>query len=116
MPPIPASWSGCATAFSTECAWIIPTGCAIPSNILSGCARVLPQAWILAEKILQPGESLRSSWPIAGTTGYDFLNMCNGLLVHGEGLNELTEIYSDFTGEAQDFESHGARKEADRGA
>ena len=92
-------------AFWMECASIIPTGCAIRDNISSGCDRALPQAWILAEKILEPGESLRSSWPIAGTTGYDFLNMCNGLLVYGEGLNELTEIYSNFTGERQDFES-----------
>ncbi|MGH7316624.1 MAG: hypothetical protein ACREJS_10230, partial [Candidatus Rokuibacteriota bacterium] len=27
--------------------------------------------FIVAEKILSPGESLPRSWPIAGTTGYD---------------------------------------------
>lgn len=58
-----------------------------------------PQAWIVAEKILQPEEQLRAGWPIDGTTGYDFLNACNGLLVYGEGLNELTEVYTKFTGE-----------------
>ena len=30
-------------------------------------------AWIVGEKILEPGEFLRSNWPIDGTTGYDFL-------------------------------------------
>jgi (1->4)-alpha-D-glucan 1-alpha-D-glucosylmutase len=64
-----------------------------------------PQAWIVAEKILQPEEPLRTSWPIDGTTGYDFLNVCNRLLVYGEGLNELTEIYSNFTGEQVQFDS-----------
>jgi (1->4)-alpha-D-glucan 1-alpha-D-glucosylmutase len=62
-------------------------------------------AWILAEKILEPRESLRPTWPIAGTTGYDFLNVCNGLLVYGEGLSELTSIYDNFTGQAESFES-----------
>ena len=64
-----------------------------------------PQAWIVAEKILQQEESLRAGWPIDGTTGYDFLNACNGLLVYGEGLNELTEIYTNFIGEAVQFDS-----------
>jgi (1->4)-alpha-D-glucan 1-alpha-D-glucosylmutase len=64
-----------------------------------------PTAWIVAEKILQPAEPLRTSWPIDGTTGYDFLNVCNRLLVYGEGLNELTEIYSNFTGETVQFDS-----------
>ena len=60
--------------------------------------------WIVAEKILEPEESLRVSWPIDGTTGYDFMNACNSLLVYGEGLNELTEIYSNFTGEQVQFD------------
>ncbi len=63
-----------------------------------------PQAWILAEKILQPGESLRANWPIDGTTGYDFLNLCMALLVNGEGLRELAEIYGKFAGESQEYE------------
>ena len=63
-----------------------PDGLRDPEQYFERLRSISPQAWILAEKILQPGESLRPSWPIAGTTGYDFLNMCNGLLVHGEGL------------------------------
>jgi (1->4)-alpha-D-glucan 1-alpha-D-glucosylmutase len=64
-----------------------------------------PHAWIVAEKILQPEESLRAGWPIDGTTGYDFLNACGGLFVFGEGLLELTEIYTNFIGESIDFGS-----------
>jgi (1->4)-alpha-D-glucan 1-alpha-D-glucosylmutase len=82
-----------------------PDGLRDPEQYFDRLRSISPQAWILAEKILEPGESLRSSWPIAGTTGYDFLNMCNGLLVYGEGLNELSEVYSNFTGETLDFEA-----------
>jgi (1->4)-alpha-D-glucan 1-alpha-D-glucosylmutase len=63
-----------------------------------------PQGWIVAEKILERGEALRPTWQIDGTTGYDFMNACNGLLVYGEGLNELTEVYSKFAGEPAQFD------------
>ena len=29
--------------------------------------------YLLVEKILGPGEALRPSWPVAGTTGYEFI-------------------------------------------
>ncbi|MGH9605700.1 MAG: malto-oligosyltrehalose synthase [Terracidiphilus sp.] len=82
-----------------------PDGLRDPGQYFERLRSGAPGAWILAEKILQPGERLRSSWPIAGTTGYDFLNICNGLLVHGEGLNEIGEIYNSFTDESLDFEA-----------
>ena len=56
-----------------------------------------PEAWIIGEKILEPGEYLRKEWPIDGTSGYDFMNVCNALLVRTEGLRELTAIYGNFT-------------------
>ncbi|HTB97870.1 MAG TPA: malto-oligosyltrehalose synthase [Terracidiphilus sp.] len=80
-----------------------PDGLRDPGQYFERLRSLSPQTWILAEKILEPGESLRSNWPIAGTTGYDFLNVCNALLVYGEGLDELSEIYGNFTGEFQDF-------------
>jgi (1->4)-alpha-D-glucan 1-alpha-D-glucosylmutase len=52
---------------------------------------------------LEPGEFLPENWPIEGTSGYDFLNVMNGLLVRPEGLAELTRIYEGFTGEPVDF-------------
>jgi (1->4)-alpha-D-glucan 1-alpha-D-glucosylmutase len=62
-----------------------------------------PDAWIVGEKILEPGEFLRENWPIDGTSGYDFMNVCNNLMVRPEGLKELTGIYGKFTGETADF-------------
>jgi (1->4)-alpha-D-glucan 1-alpha-D-glucosylmutase len=82
-----------------------PDGLRDPEQYFERLHSISPQAWILAEKILEPGESLRSNWRIAGTTGYDFLNLCNNLLVYGEGLNEISEVYNNFIGESQDFES-----------
>jgi (1->4)-alpha-D-glucan 1-alpha-D-glucosylmutase len=95
-----------------------PDGLRDPEQYFERLRASAPSAWILGEKILQPSEVLRATWPIAGTTGYDFLNMCNGLLIYGEGLNELTEIYSNFTGESQDFESlaHDKRINVEREA
>jgi (1->4)-alpha-D-glucan 1-alpha-D-glucosylmutase len=82
-----------------------PDGLRDPEQYFVRLRASAPSAWILAEKILAPQESLRSTWPIAGTTGYDFLNACNGLLVYGEGLSELTTIYDNFTGQTESFES-----------
>jgi len=82
-----------------------PDGLRDPKQYFERLRAAAPESWILAEKILQPNEALRASWPIAGTTGYDFLNMCNGMLIYGEGLSEIAEIYRQFTGEREDFAS-----------
>lgn len=80
-----------------------PDGLRDPRQYFQRLRGHAPNAWIVSEKILQPGENLRSDWPIEGTTGYDFLNVCNRVLVHDEGLKELTDIYERFTGEPVDF-------------
>ena len=82
-----------------------PDGLRDPQLYFERLRAASPQAWIVAEKILESGETLRAGWPIDGTSGYDFLNACNGLLVYGEGLNELTEVYSKFVGEQAQFEA-----------
>lgn len=56
------------------------------------------------EKILSPSESLRADWPVAGTTGYDFLNAVNWLFVHPEGARALERIYFDFLDRTVDYE------------
>ncbi|MGH9413955.1 MAG: alpha-amylase family glycosyl hydrolase, partial [Terriglobales bacterium] len=49
-----------------------------PQVYLSRLRVAAPQAWIVVEKILARGEALRADWPVAGTTGYDFLNQTMG--------------------------------------
>jgi (1->4)-alpha-D-glucan 1-alpha-D-glucosylmutase len=80
-----------------------PDGLRDPQQYFARLRAAAPDAWILAEKILQPSEVLRANWPIDGTTGYDFLNVCNGLLVHGDGLEEIGKIYTEFIGKSEDF-------------
>jgi len=80
-----------------------PDGLRDPQQYFERLRERAPHAWLVSEKILQPHESLRQTWPIEGTTGYDFLNICNCLFTHGDGLKELTDIYHNFTGEPVDF-------------
>jgi (1->4)-alpha-D-glucan 1-alpha-D-glucosylmutase len=80
-----------------------PDGLRNPQQYFERLRKRAPDSWIVAEKILEPGEFLRETWPIQGTSGYDFMNVCNRFLVHDEGLQELTRIYSEFTGEPIDF-------------
>jgi (1->4)-alpha-D-glucan 1-alpha-D-glucosylmutase len=82
-----------------------PDGLRDPQQYFARLRSRAPSAWIIGEKILEPGEWLRPDWPIQGTSGYDFLNVCNGLLVYGEGLQEFSRIYRDFTKETADFET-----------
>ena len=37
-------------------------------------------------------------WPVAGTTGYDFVNAANALFVDPPGYKALEKTYGDFTG------------------
>jgi len=80
-----------------------PDGLRDPQQYFERLRSRAPQAWIIAEKILEPGELLRSSWPIQGTSGYDFMNVCNRLLVRDDGLKEMTNSYREFTNEPVDF-------------
>lgn len=82
-----------------------PDGLRDPQQYFDRLRKQAPDAWIIGEKILEPGERIRDDWPIEGTTGYDFLNVCTNLLVSDTGLNELTTIYGDFTHEPLDFEA-----------
>src|SRR3546814_14026655 len=52
--------------------------------------------YILVEKILAAHESLPEDCPVAGMTGYDFLNVLNGLFVDPDGERPLTRSYARF--------------------
>jgi (1->4)-alpha-D-glucan 1-alpha-D-glucosylmutase len=49
--------------------------------------------YIVAEKILAPGEPLPPAWAVAGTTGYEFLNLLNGIFVDRSQARALDETY-----------------------
>jgi (1->4)-alpha-D-glucan 1-alpha-D-glucosylmutase len=80
-----------------------PDGLRDPLQYFKRLREHAPEAWVIGEKILEPGEFLRESWPIEGTSGYDFLNVAAALLVAPEGMVELTAVYGEFTGQPTDF-------------
>jgi (1->4)-alpha-D-glucan 1-alpha-D-glucosylmutase len=79
-----------------------PDGLRDPEGYLRRLRAAAPRAWVVVEKILEPGETLRREWPVAGTTGYDFLNVLGGLFIDPRGERPLTELYRQFTGEPAD--------------
>lgn len=60
--------------------------------------------YILAEKILMRHEELDRTWPISGTTGYDFLNEVNGLFVDKSNELLLSKIYFSFIKKYYNFQ------------
>jgi (1->4)-alpha-D-glucan 1-alpha-D-glucosylmutase len=81
-----------------------PDGLRDPSQYFTRLRHRSPDAWIIGEKILERCELLREGWPIEGTSGYDFLNVCNSVLIFPDGLKELGRIYQEFTQEPIDFD------------
>lgn len=81
-----------------------PDGLRNPEEYFNRLQEVCPGAWIIAEKILEPGEKLPQNWQVAGTTGYDFLNLLNGLFIDPTGKKALTDFYRNIIGEKADFD------------
>jgi (1->4)-alpha-D-glucan 1-alpha-D-glucosylmutase len=61
-------------------------------------------AYILLEKILAHYEELPGDWPVAGTTGYDTLNLVGGLFVDADSEKALSTIYRRYSGERKPFD------------
>ncbi|HEY3238029.1 MAG TPA: malto-oligosyltrehalose synthase [Acidimicrobiia bacterium] len=74
-----------------------PDGLRDPEGYLRRLAELDPGAWVVVEKILEPGERLPATWPVAGTTGYDFANRVTALLVDPAGEEPLDTTYAQFT-------------------
>lgn len=60
--------------------------------------------FIVIEKILSAEEPLPADWPVHGTTGYDFLNLVNGLFVHGGHERAMDDIYARFVQRRPSFD------------
>ncbi|MDG6916271.1 MAG: malto-oligosyltrehalose synthase [Nitrososphaerota archaeon] len=60
-------------------------------------------AYTLAEKILMTGRRLPKEWEVSGTTGYDFLNAMNLVLVDEAKEGEVDAVYRRFTGDSDGY-------------
>lgn len=80
-----------------------PDGLRDPKGYFQRLRAAAPNCWIVAEKILTPPEELPASWPVQGTTGYEFLNVCHGLFVDADAEATLTTFYEELSGEKAPF-------------
>jgi (1->4)-alpha-D-glucan 1-alpha-D-glucosylmutase len=74
-----------------------PDGLADPGGYLERLAEATDGAWVVVEKILEPGEQLPDEWACAGTTGYDALNRVLGVFVDPAGELPLTSLWESVT-------------------
>jgi (1->4)-alpha-D-glucan 1-alpha-D-glucosylmutase len=81
-----------------------PDGLRDPRQYLQRLRAASRRAWIVVEKILEPSEELPRDWPVAGTSGYDFLNLAGGLFVDPAAEASMTDIYRSFSGVEEPFE------------
>jgi (1->4)-alpha-D-glucan 1-alpha-D-glucosylmutase len=79
-----------------------PDGLADPRGYLSRLADAVGGIWLVAEKILQAGETLPSDWACAGTTGYDALRLVDGLFLDPAGAEPLSAQYAQLHKRAGD--------------
>ncbi len=62
-------------------------------------------SYVVIEKILTGEEKIPKDWPVDGTTGYDFLNLVNGLFVDPESVGKMDRIYRVFIGARVNFDN-----------
>lgn len=67
-----------------------------PTEYLDRLREIAPEAYILVEKILEQGERLPNNWPVQGTTGYDFLNVVNGIFCRRKNGPAFSRLYARF--------------------
>jgi len=82
-------------------------GLADPGGYCERIRRRFPaeRLYLIVEKILGRDERLPESWGSDGTSGYEFLNLLNGLFVDPSGEEPLTRIHRAFTGETRSFDA-----------
>jgi (1->4)-alpha-D-glucan 1-alpha-D-glucosylmutase len=78
-------------------------GLADPEGYLRRLAEETNGGYVVVEKILEAGEQLPASWPVAGTSGYDFLNAVNQLYTDAAGESAMRACYTEFTGAPVDY-------------
>jgi (1->4)-alpha-D-glucan 1-alpha-D-glucosylmutase len=80
-----------------------PDGLRDPVGYLHDLAELTGGAYVLVEKILEPGEELPRSWATAGTTGYDALAWVDRVLTDPAGRQPLDELETRLRGGPVDW-------------
>lgn len=74
-----------------------------PTQYLERLRKLIGDRYLVVEKILEPGEPLPEFWPVDGTTGYDALNVINGLFCKKAMKSQYSKMYSSFTGNSYPY-------------
>ena len=82
-----------------------PDGLRYPQRYLDDLAGITGGAYVLVEKILEPGEDLPTSWATSGTTGYDALAGIDRVLTDPAGQAPLDALETRLRGDAVDWPS-----------
>ena len=80
-----------------------PDGLRFPGRYLEDLAALTGGAYVLVEKILEPGEDLPSSWATQGTTGYDALALVDRVLTDPAGQAPLDALETRLRGGEVDW-------------
>lgn len=81
-------------------------GLADPHTYLDRLTRRLPNCPIWVEKILTGDEQVPRDWPVVGTTGYEAGVRITGVLADPRGVERLTRMWQEETGESLGFHQH----------
>ncbi|MBD2482572.1 malto-oligosyltrehalose synthase [Planktothrix sp. FACHB-1365] len=74
-----------------------------PLQYLQGIREKVGNVYLTVEKILDIEENLPSSWPMEGTSGYEFLIYLNNLFCQRKNEDRFSQIYRDVTGLSVSF-------------
>lgn len=79
-------------------------GLADPAGYLERLRQAVgPQVHVTVEKILGPGETIAPDWPVAGTTGYEFITALSHLFIDSKGMEQLQVAYQQIDPFAADY-------------
>lgn len=89
-----------------------PDGLRDPAAYLDDLAALTGDAYVLVEKILEPGELLPADWATAGTTGYDALGLIDRVLTDPAGQAPLDALETRLRGGPVDWHEliHGTKR------
>lgn len=77
-----------------------PDGLADPRGYFRALHEATGGAWTVAEKILEPDETLPGDWPVAGTTGYDLAWRIGQVQIDPAGAADLAGVMTELAGDA----------------
>lgn len=84
-----------------------------PETYLERLRLLAPEgAYIIVEKILEAAEELPVTWPVEGTTGYDFLAAVNNLFTYKKAKKEFNRYFKELTRNKKTVEDQVTEKKS----